>query len=128
MNKLDYTTLQVGQQIAVARPLSWSVSSEGIYRVSKVNKMKVEVTRDSDGYMRQFSVKRQCEVGSTDRYRGAFLETVEDQKARHAEESERRNRVAAWSAVESAARGRDEQALELALVQLAKHVDIKVNL
>ena len=126
MSMLDYTTLQVGQQIAVARHLSWKVISQGIYRVSKVNKMKVEVTRDSDGYTRQFSVKRRCEVGNTF-LTGAFLETVETQKARQAVESERRDRAAAWHAVQEAARDRDEQALVAALANLAKYVDLKVS-
>jgi hypothetical protein len=102
---MDYTTLQVGQEVAVAKRLGWSTQNQGVYVVNKVNKVKVTVCRKSDGYLRTFSVKKRCELGDfvEDTYRAAFLETVAEQEARIAQHAREVEVRAAWREAERAA-------------------------
>jgi hypothetical protein len=85
--------------------------------------MKVVVQRKSDGYERVFSVKRQCEMGAENRWRGAFLEAVVDKQARDSKLEQERNVRAAWSAVEQAGRDKNVSQLREALHSLIKVVD-----
>lgn len=120
---LDYTTLKVGDQVAVARSGGWSIMNEGVYRVVKVNKVKVVVERVSDGYQREFSVKRRCEMKSNDHYRAGYLETVAAQEAR-IEAREREAAVRnAWRKVETAAAQRDLNTLRQSVAALEALVD-----
>ena len=118
MTILDYTTLQVGQRVGIARHASWSILSEGIYTVAKANKMKVTVKRDSDGYERVFSVKRRCEAGAEDRYRAAYLESLETLQAREAEMKVQRAIRAAWNNAEHAAKHKNLTDLLTAVQEL----------
>ena len=120
---LDYSTLKVGDEVSVARSGSWDTRSEGVYKVVKVNKLKLIVQRVGDGYERSFSVKRRCESGASDRYRSAFLETVADKEQREARQKRERDVKNAWAAVEQAGRGRNVDSLREALHELAKLVD-----
>lgn len=120
---LDYTTLKVGDQVAVARSGGWSIMNEGVYRVVKINKVKIVVERVSDCYQREFSVKRRCEMGSTDRYRSACLETVAEQEARIERRQQEAAKRQAWSAVEQAARDKDFTALQKAMAVLESRLD-----
>jgi histidyl-tRNA synthetase len=84
----DYSTIKVGQQVSVQS----RGHSEGVYEVTKVNKMRVEVKRISDGYERAFSVKTQIELNRLyrDRYNTARIETVHTKMVREACEAARR--------------------------------------
>jgi hypothetical protein len=116
---LDYTTLQVGQQVAVAQNGSWTIQNQGVYRVTKVNKVKVVVERVSDGYQREFSVRRRQELTKYDAgYHTAFLESVEDQERRIQQKIHEQAIRAAWAAVEQAGRDRNMQALQAAIADL----------
>lgn len=115
---LDYTTLKVGDEVGVARTGSWNIHSEGIYTVVKANKMKIVVQRVSDGYQREFSVKRRCEAGASDRYRGAYLESVETKRARDAQQQREREVRSAWAAVEQAGRDKNISKLRQAVADL----------
>lgn len=120
---LDYTTLKVGDQVAVAYPGGWSIMNQGVYRVVKANKMKVIVERITDGYLREFSVKRRCEMGALDRFRAAYLETVAEQEARIERRQQEAAKRQAWSAVEQAARDKDFTALQKAMAVLESRLD-----
>ena len=120
---MDYTTLKVGDIVAVARPGTWDIMNEGNYFVVKVNKMKVVVERASDCYQREFSVKRRCEAKSTDRYNAPYLETVEEQQARIAKRQQIAARREAWRKVELAANRQDLAALRQAVVALEEQLD-----
>ena len=122
---LDYSTLKVGDEVAIARSGTWSLFSEGVYAVVKVNKMKVFVQRKADGYERVFSVKRGCEFGDYDRYCSAFLETVADHQAREAKRRQEQKVRAAWSTAEKAAQNKDIAQLRQALADLELLVDKK---
>ena len=122
---LDYSTLKVGDEVAIARSGSWSLFSEGVYAVVKVNKMKVFLQRKSDGYERVFSVKRRCEFGDSDRYRSAFLETVADHQAREEKRRQEQKVWAAWSTAEKAAQNKNISQLRQALANLELLVDKK---
>lgn len=117
---MDYTTLQVGDEVAVARSGSWMVHSEGIYTVVKVDKLKVVVRRKSDNYERVFSVKRRCEMGKENSYRSAYLEPVADMEARDRKMARERDIRRAWQEAEQAGRDKDIVALRDALMQLEK--------
>ena len=120
---LDYSTLKVGDEVSVARSGSWDTRSEGVYKVVKVNKLKLIVQRVGDGYERSFSVKRRCESGASDRDRSAFLETVADKEQREARQKRERDVKNAWAAVEQAGRSKSVDSLREALHTLVKLVD-----
>ena len=102
---MDYTTLQVGQQVAVAKPSSWSITNQGVYIVIKVGKVKVVVRRLGDNYERTFSVKKRREMGefAGDTYTAAFLETVAEQEFRIAQRAREVEARATWREAEAAA-------------------------
>jgi uncharacterized protein YceH (UPF0502 family) len=121
---MDYTTLKVGDIVAVARHGSWDISNQGEYRVVKVNKVKVVVERVSDNYRREFSVRKRSEMGVTASvYHNAFLETVEDQDARMAARAKEAAKRHAWNRVEQAARDKNFAALQQAMVNLESMLD-----
>lgn len=118
MMDLDYTKLAVGDKVAIARTGSWSIMNEGVYTVVKVNKMVVVVRREADGYERTFSVKRRCETSSTNRYRSAFLETVDAQEAREESRKKEREYRQSWADLERAALNRDLAAAKALVAKL----------
>lgn len=108
MYDLDYAALQEGQQVAVSRSGNWRTNNEGIYTVVKVNKMKVVLQRESDGYTREFSVKRRVELGRNEsRWSSPFIETVAAMQEREAQYAAERNRKQIWVDAEQAARDKD---------------------
>ena len=68
--------LTVGQAVGIVKPTNYGHMSQGFYKVTKVNKVVVEVTRESDGYVRTFSNRTGLEKGS-DYYRSAEIVSVE---------------------------------------------------
>lgn len=57
---MSYT---VGQMVGILRTGSWNTNAEGMFTVTKVNKVRVELT-NTGGYTRTFSVKTGHEIGS----------------------------------------------------------------
>ena len=117
MNSLNYSELTVGSKVAVARPGNWRTHSEGVYTVVKVDKVKVVVSRVSDGHTRTFSVKRRCELPANS-FRNAYLETVEEQEARELLNDAERNLRRTWEKVEQAGRSKDLVALKAVVAEL----------
>lgn len=117
---MDYTTLQVGQEVAVAKPTSWSTTNQGVYVVEKVNKVRVVVKRASDGYLRTFSVKKRREIGdyAGDTYTAAFLETVAEQEFRVAQRAREVELRDMWRGAEAAATQRNLALLKQFVVEL----------
>ena len=68
--------LTVGQAVGIVKPTNYGYMSQGFYKVTKVNKVVVEVTRESDGYVRTFSNRTGLEKGY-DYYRSAEIVSVE---------------------------------------------------
>ena len=68
--------LTVGQAVGIVKPTNYGHMSQGFYKVTKVNKVVVEVTRESDGYVRTFSNRTGLEKGY-DYYRSAEIVSVE---------------------------------------------------
>ena len=105
MSDLDYSTLKVGQYVAVSSTASWRTRSEGIYRVVEANKIKVVLVREDVGLTREFSVKRRVEVGdSASPWSRAFIESVADMEKREAQYAAERERKQLWVDAEQAAR------------------------
>lgn len=115
---MDYATLKVGQEVAVGRTGSWRVMHEGIYVVSKADKLKVVLKRNSDGYERTFSVKRRCEKGCEGYYTSPFIESVDDYLKRQAKYDKERDMRDAWDKLEQAARNKSMDAVKEALGDL----------
>lgn len=107
---LNISTLKVNDRVAIARRGSWSTHSEGIYIVKKVNKVRVILVRESDGYVREFSMRTGIEKGC-DRYCSPFIETIADKVARDATTKAQRDLDAAWTQVEVAAKQKNLTAL-----------------
>lgn len=57
---MSYT---VGQVVGILHTGSWSTTAQGKYTVTAVNKVRVELARVGDGYVRKFSVKTGKEFG-----------------------------------------------------------------
>ena len=100
---LNISTLKVGDKVGIYRSGSWNVHSEGIYVVNKVNKVRIVLGRESDGYEREFSARTGIEKGS-ERYRSAGIESVQEQMDRKATQQRARDISAAWSLIEHAAK------------------------
>ena len=116
---LKYADLTVGQEVAVSRSLGgWSIHNAGVYVVSKANKLKVVLQRVSDGYTREFSVKREAELGRYNGGRDAFIESVADMQRREARYAAERNRKQAWIDAEQAARDRNLDQLRAMVAKL----------
>ena len=119
---MDYTTLKVGDIVAIASSGSWRIFEHGHYRVIKVNKVKVVVERVSDGYVRNFSVRKHVEIGGGGYYQ-SFLETVDEQAARIAAREKEAAIRASWETVEQAARDKNFAALQQAMANLESMLD-----
>lgn len=115
----DLSTLKVGERIAIARFGSWSTSSQGAYLVKNVNKVRVVVARETDGYERTFSTRTGVEKGS-ERYHSAFIETIAEMEERAAADQKSREFIMAWAAVEEAAKKRNSVDLLFAVDNLKK--------
>ena len=121
MAMLNIATLKVGDQVAVARPGSQMTHSEGIYTVVKVNKVRIVVQRDSDGYERNFSAKSGRELNkSFEAYRCPYLEHVSEQTTRNARLQHERNVKEVWSALEQAAASKNIRKFDEAVAALKK--------
>ena len=108
------SALKSGTRVAVAEHGRWNTHSQGFYAVTNANKTRIIIKRESDGYERTFSTRTGLEKGS-DRYRSAFIESVEDQQARIDERNHVAKINAAWEEVNSAVNNKDSNAVYAAL-------------
>jgi hypothetical protein len=103
---LDYTTLAVGQEVAVSRGSNRRIYHEGVYTVVKVDKLRAVLERNSDGLTREFSIKRGVELSTS-----PFIESVEKMQQRQARHAAERGLQQTWADAEQAARNKDLTAL-----------------
>ncbi len=116
---LDYSTLQVGQEVSIARSGNWSTSSEGVYKVIKVNKVKVVLERAdiTDRFTREFSVKTKKELGVSYDSK-SFIETPGDKLKRDAEQYRQQKLGIAWVHLQQAVLGKDFKKIKQSMVEL----------
>jgi len=88
----------LGQKVGIARTGSWTTMLEGMFTVTKVNKVRVELSRVNDGYVRTFSVKTGRESGqyTSDR---TYLISEADYSATLASQEVQRVREQAFATV-----------------------------
>jgi len=110
---MNLNTLIVGQRVGVQR----NSFSQGTYVVSKVNKVRVELMRESDGYVRIFSVRTGVEKDNT-RYHSACIETIEQTTLREERRVIEKARHAAWTSLAEAVDYKDIDDVEAALAAL----------
>ena len=115
--------LKVGQRVSLARYGSWGhVSTQGTYIVVKVNKLKAVLNRESDGYERTFSVKRNCEVkawlNGKDYDNNTFIESLEQAAARQEVQHKVAKINGLWRELESAASGKRLETVKNVLAEL----------
>ena len=113
---LDYSTLQAGQEVSIARSVNWSTSSQGVYKVIKVNKIKVVLER-ADGVQREFSVKTGKELGTLV-HNKSYIETLGDKLKRDAEQYKQQKLGIAWVNLQQAAQGKDLKKIKQSLAEL----------
>lgn len=101
------TTLNVGDNVSIAR----NDHSQGIYTVTKINKVRVEVARAHDGYIRKFSMKTGLETGSS-LYHSAHIETVANAQQRDARQQAINEYNKKWSNIELCVKNRDIKVLK----------------
>lgn len=114
---IKYDTLSIGDKVSVARFAGYGVMSSGVYTVSKTDKMKVVLMRDTDGYKRMFSLKTGRELGRTG-LSHSFIESLDVMKAREVLKDRELELNRAWSAIQAAANNRDMVALRAAMAVL----------
>jgi len=117
MSSLNLTQLAVGDRVSVAYRFSWNTRSQGVYTVVKANKMVIELARESDGYLRKFSVKRGEEMGVNSAR--SYIESIADMEQREAQLAAERAVRDTWVAAEKAAQKKDLTALRAIVDQLA---------
>jgi len=120
---LQLNTLTVGQKVAIAHCSSFgTISNQGVYVVSKVNKLKVALTRESDGYERLFSIKRDAEIRDygveTSYDKRSFIETVEEQNARKEALAKKTEISLIWKKASEAVESRNLTELKLLVAEL----------
>lgn len=120
---ISVASLTVGQEVALARSGSWDLHYQGVYTVTKANKIKVVLTRKGDGYERTFSVKRNCELPKTE---GGYVEryvhitTVEDMEQFNARRAEEQRMNGLWSDLKEAATRKNLFAAQTVLALIAE--------
>ena len=119
MNTGFQNTLKAGDVVSVARTGGHGIQSQGLYRVVKANKVKIVVARETDGYVREFSARRNAELSVTSSaYSYAFLEPVIDSMNRAAKHLAKQQQNGAWKSAEKAAQSKDISQLRAALAAL----------
>ena len=113
---LDYSTLGIGQEVAIARQGNWSTSSQGIYKVIKLDKVKLVLERE-DGVQRSFSVKTKKELGVSYDSK-SFVETLGDKLKRDAEQYRQQKLANAWVNLQQAAQGKDFKKVKQSIAEL----------
>ena len=105
----------VGQEVAVIRYGNWGgILQQGVYRVTKSNKVRVHLQRISDGYERVFSAKTGVEQGST-RYSSAGIISVERYNVIEAARLRKDTLHNAWNTVQEAVKNKDIAEIKAAL-------------
>ena len=107
---MNLSTLQVKDEVAIARSASWLIVPEGTYVVEKVNKVRVVLHRKTDGYVRAFSVRTGKELAHDSRSfasSNTFIETVEEAAARQAIRDKERVIRNAWDELAAATKSKD---------------------
>lgn len=115
----DISTLKVGDRVSVARRGSWRTCSDGVYTVVKANKVKIVVGRELDKYQREFSVKKNRELGTqTSTLYTAFLESIDSMQERAEADNRERARAELWKRAERAAANKDIRALRAVVAEM----------
>ena len=117
---IQIADLTVGQEVGVVRSGSWDAITQGIYTVTKINKVRAVLARKSDGYVRNFSVKTDNELGNYSS-RCVWVESIKDYTARGEKQSAERARNATWSNLKNAAQKQDLAAIKLFIQELEKN-------
>jgi len=116
---MNIAQLKVNDKVAVARMGNWENHSQGIYVVTKINKVRIHVKRETDGYEREFSANTGRELGKSDsKYRAAYLESVEYQNLRTAIRQHNLEVNGAWTALQEAASSKSIAEVNKALAKL----------
>jgi len=119
---LAVSSLVLGQEVAIGRSGQWGTTNwQGVYTVSKVNKMKVVLARNTDGYERTFSVKRNSQIPKTPGgyADNVYIASVTDMDADTVARAERRIRDGIWADLEQAAKRKDLQLAVSLMAQLS---------
>jgi hypothetical protein len=116
---LQPANLKLGETYGLCQYGSWGhVNGQGEYRVIKRDKMKVLMTRESDGYTRVFSVKTNRELNKTYASRDVFILSQTDYKAKLAEQQQAVARTNAWAELAQAATNKNQSGAQAALAKL----------
>ena len=106
-------SLVLGQQVAIGQHFNYTRLWQGVYTVTKVNRMQAVLTRDSDAYERVWSVKRNQVLpsrpgGYVDR--DLFMDTVQAMTSDQAASKKIAQVDALWVQLSKAAAQQDRTA------------------
>lgn len=113
--------LEVGQRVGVAVMASsyGPDRSLGIFRVTKKNKVRIVLERETDGYQVQFSARLWHRLlGDGQVSYNTYVESVEAQQAREQHKAKRDEIRQAWTQFEQATKGRQIAELQVLLDQI----------
>ena len=114
---LDYTKVRAGQTVAL---MSNGRHPQGLYTVTKADKMKIVVQRVGDNYERSFSVKKECEINSySTRYNTDYIESVEVYEEIQAANDLQATRNKLWRDLDAAVNTRNVAKCQELILQLA---------
>lgn len=114
------TTCEVGKTVGVIRNLNYgSRNPQGLYTVTKVNKMVVTLARVGDNYERSWSVKTGVEKdGFSTRYNTADIVSAEDYDKLVAAVEARKAMNQLWREMDTAVAREDIPAIEATLAKI----------
>jgi hypothetical protein len=117
---MNLGTLKAGDKVGIIKPGSWGgVQLQGLYMVTSANKVRVVVTRGSDGYARTFSTRKGYETAMYESwYRAPALVSEAEYAQAQAVQAQAEQINALWAAAEGALKARDTAALSVAVSQL----------
>lgn len=110
--------IKVGDKRGIIGGRGWGgVFFEGIYKIVKIDKVKIVLEREGDGYQRTFSAKTGIEKGSNS-YRTPLIITVDDYTARQESVKKQNIIVSQWDLIKEHANNQKLSDLKAAISEL----------
>lgn len=106
MTTIVLSNLKAGEKVSVA----YCGRSQGVYIVKNANKVRVVLTRETDGYERTFSSRTGLEKNAIE-YHSAYIESIQDMEIREAYSQKLKSINDAWSQVLDATNRKNVDAL-----------------
>lgn len=114
-----FSTLNVGDQVAIAGYLGGTIGHQGLYKVAEKNKVRISFER-GDGLTRIFSTQTGNEKDYTGKYTRAnsFVESIADYEKRQQSQEKKDQYRTLWENLELAAKNRNIAAIKELIIKI----------